>query len=206
MFQKLMGGGGSFSAGGPGKGMQSRLYINVLSQFPQLESFSAFNSRYNHTGLFGIQATCVSSSASSVCQDVVFYPYIVNAKLEVGLAGNCNAPSVVVHNADTYGPDFTSKAVDLAARELLAVAIPGQAILMNLESKKVSSEDIGRQILTYGERKPVEHFLKAIDQLTLKDIVYLAETLISSPLTLASWGDVIRVPSYESVSRKFHSK
>ncbi|KAG6497656.1 hypothetical protein ZIOFF_045560 [Zingiber officinale] len=177
VLQKLMGGGGSFSASGPGKGMQSRLYINVLSQFPQLESFSAFNSIYNQTGLFGIQATC--------------------------------------------GPDFTSKAVDLAARELLAVAIPGQvdqvqldrakgstksAILMNLESKKVSSEDIGRQILTYGERKPVEHFLKAIDQLTLKDIVYLAETIISSPLTLASWGDVIHVPSYESVSRKFHSK
>ncbi|XP_074588352.1 mitochondrial-processing peptidase subunit alpha-like isoform X2 [Curcuma longa] len=177
VLQILLGGGGSFSAGGPGKGMQSRLYINALSQFPQLESFSAFNSIYNHTGLFGIQATS--------------------------------------------GPEFVSKAVDLAARELLAAATPGQveqaqldrakestksAILMNLESKKLASEDIGRQILTYGERKPVEHFLKAIDQLTLKDIASLAEKIISSPLTLASWGNVIHVPSYESVSRKFHTK
>ena len=28
----LLGGGGSFSAGGPGKGMYSRLYTNVLNQ------------------------------------------------------------------------------------------------------------------------------------------------------------------------------
>lgn len=28
----MMGGGGSFSAGGPGKGMYSRLYTNVLNQ------------------------------------------------------------------------------------------------------------------------------------------------------------------------------
>lgn len=177
VLQMLMGGGGSFSAGGPGKGMHSRLYLHVLNQFQQIESFSAFNSIYNHTGIFGIHATT--------------------------------------------GPEFVSKAVDLVARELLAVATPGQvdqvqldrakestksAVLMNLESRAVVSEDIGRQILTYGERKPVQHFLKAVDELTLKDITSLAEKIISSPLTMASWGDVIHVPSYESVSRKFHAK
>lgn len=30
VLQSLLGGGGSFSAGGPGKGMFSRLYVNVL--------------------------------------------------------------------------------------------------------------------------------------------------------------------------------
>ncbi|PIM99064.1 Mitochondrial processing peptidase, alpha subunit [Handroanthus impetiginosus] len=57
VLQMLMGGGGSFSAGGPGKGMYSRLYLRVLNEHPQIQSFSAFNSIYNHTGLFGIQAT-----------------------------------------------------------------------------------------------------------------------------------------------------
>ncbi|KAJ8479633.1 hypothetical protein OPV22_023360 [Ensete ventricosum] len=169
VLQMLMGGGGSFSAGGPGKGMHSRLYLRVLSQFQQIESFSSFNSIYNHTGIFGIHATT--------------------------------------------GPEFVSKAVELAVREMLAVATPGQvdqvqldrakestksAVLMNLESGMVASEDIGRQILTYGERKPVEHFLKAVDELTIKDLTSLAEKIISSPLTMASWGDVIHVPSYES--------
>ncbi|KAJ0964753.1 hypothetical protein J5N97_025891 [Dioscorea zingiberensis] len=172
----LMGGGGSFSAGGPGKGMYSRLYRRVLNEFQQIESFSAFNSVYNNTGIFGIHATT--------------------------------------------GSDFVNKAVDLAARELLAVTSPGQvdqveldrakastksAVLMNLESRMVVSEDIGRQILTYGERKPIEHFLKVVDEVTLKDITSLTEKIISSPLTMASWGDVLHVPSYESVSGKFRS-
>ncbi|KAL2500979.1 putative mitochondrial-proCES [Forsythia ovata] len=123
VLQMLMGGGGSFSAGGPGKGMYSRLYLRVLNEHPQIQSFSAFTSIYNHTGLFGIQAST--------------------------------------------GSDFATNAIDIAVKELIAVATPGEvdqvqldrakqstksAILMNLESRMVASEDIGKQILTYGER------------------------------------------------------
>ncbi|KAK9043870.1 hypothetical protein V6N11_072194 [Hibiscus sabdariffa] len=177
VLQILMGGGGSFSAGGPGKGMYSRLYLHVLNQYQQVQSFSAFNSIYNHTGLFGIQATT--------------------------------------------GSDFVPSAIDVAVKELIAVATPGQveqkeldrakqstksAILMNLESRAVASEDIGKQILTYGERKPVEHFLKVVDEITLKDISSVAEKLLSSNLTMASYGNVINVPRYDSVSSKFKGK
>lgn len=176
VLQMLMGGGGSFSAGGPGKGMHSRLYLCVLNQYQEIHSFSAFNSIYNNTGVFGIHATT--------------------------------------------GSEFVSKAVDIAAEELLAMATPGQieqvqlnrakestksAVLMNLESRMIASEDIGRQILTYGERKPLEHFLKALDEITLKDITSLAQKIISSPLTMASYGDVVNVPSYEYVNSKFHA-
>lgn len=177
LLQLLMGGGGSFSAGGPGKGMHSLLYLNVLNEHQEIQSFSAFNSIFNKTGLFGIYA-CTSS-------------------------------------------DFVPKAVDLAVRELIAVASHGQvskvqlnrakestksAVLMNLESRMIVAEDMGRQILTYGERKPVEQFLKAVDEITLEDITSLASKIISSPLTMASYGDVLNVPSYESVSSKFHAK
>ncbi|CAL4909204.1 unnamed protein product [Urochloa decumbens] len=177
VLQMLMGGGGSFSAGGPGKGMHSRLYLRILTNYPQIESFSAFNSVYNNSGLFGIYAVT--------------------------------------------SPDFSSKAVDLAAGELLEIASPGKvsqeqldrakeatksAVLMNLESRSIASEDIGRQVLTYGERKPIEYFLKTVEEITLNDISSTAKNMMSSPLTMASWGDVMHVPSYESVSRKFHSK
>uniref|UniRef100_A0A0E0PQ60 Mitochondrial-processing peptidase subunit alpha n=1 Tax=Oryza rufipogon TaxID=4529 RepID=A0A0E0PQ60_ORYRU len=177
VLQVLMGGGGSFSTGGPGKGMHSWLYLRVLNNYGQIESFSAFSSIYNNSGLFGIHATT--------------------------------------------NPDFVSSAVDLAARELHEVATPGKvtqeqldrakeatksSVLMDLESRIVASEDIGRQVLTYGERKPIEYFLKTVEEITLNDISSTAKKIISSPLTLASWGDVIHVPSYESVRRKFHSK
>ncbi|KAE9616177.1 putative quinol--cytochrome-c reductase, Mitochondrial processing peptidase [Lupinus albus] len=177
VLQMLMGGGGSFSAGGPGKGMHSRLYLRVLNEYQQIQSFSAFNSIFNNTGLFGIYASTSS--------------------------------------------DFVAKAVDIAAKELIAIASPGlvsqvqldrakkstkSAVLMNLESRVIASEDIGRQVLTYGERKPVELFLKAVDEITLNDITKIAQKIISSPLTMASYGDVLNVPSYESVNRKFHAK
>jgi processing peptidase subunit alpha len=70
----------------------------------------------------------------------------------------------------------------------------------------VASEDIGSQVLTYGERKPIEFFMRVVEETTLNDIASVAKKLISSPLTFASWGDVIHVPSYGSVSSKFHAK
>ncbi|KAJ9547897.1 hypothetical protein OSB04_020440 [Centaurea solstitialis] len=194
VLQMLMGGGGSFSAGGPGKGMYSRLYLRVLNEYPDIHSFSAFNSIYNHTAIFGIQATTSS--------------------------------------------EFASKAIDVAAKELIAVATDGallsddhfclsvtryswtvpnsrpkSAILMNLESRMVASEDIGRQILTYGDRKPVEFFLKAVDEVSAKDIASIAKSLFRLPHDGFSWRyftyifrfmAVTNVPTYDSVSSKFH--
>ncbi|KAL0374438.1 UNVERIFIED_CONTAM: Mitochondrial-processing peptidase subunit alpha [Sesamum radiatum] len=55
-------------------------------------------------------------------------------------------------------------------------------------------------------RKPVEHFLKAVDEVTAQDIAKIAQKLLSSPLTMASYGDVLHLPSYDAVSSRFHSK
>ena len=56
VLQYLLGGGGSFSTGGPGKGMHSRLYTRVLNQLPWVHNCTAFNSIYNSTGLVGAGA------------------------------------------------------------------------------------------------------------------------------------------------------
>jgi processing peptidase subunit alpha len=175
VLQLLLGGGGSFSAGGPGKGMHSRLYLRVLNKNPEITSFSAFNSIFNKTGIFGIYGAT--------------------------------------------SPEFASRAIEIAAEELLRLAIPGQvekievdrakaatksAVLMNLESRAIVSEDIGTQILTYGEREPLEHFLTTVEAITPKDICRLAQKLISTPLTLASFGNVTNVPAYKTLTQMFN--
>lgn len=38
-------------------------------------------------------------------------------------------------------------------------------------------------------RKPVEHFLKTVEEVSLKDITTIAQKIISSPLTMASFGN-----------------
>lgn len=54
----LLGGGNSFSSGGPGKGMHSRLYTRVLNYHHWVHSCSSYSNTFNNTGLFGIQASC----------------------------------------------------------------------------------------------------------------------------------------------------
>ena len=69
VLQLLLGGGGSFSAGGavspivscadtvagPGKGMYSRFYRNVLAQHYEIETAVATNTVYSDAGLFVLQ-------------------------------------------------------------------------------------------------------------------------------------------------------
>lgn len=176
VLQTLLGGGGTYSWGRHGKGLHSSLN-HLANEFDQIRSIAAFKDVHSNTGIFGIHTST----------DAAFVP----------------------------------KAIDLATRELTSLATPGKvdqtqldrakataksAILMNLESKASATEDMGRQILAFGERKPVEHLLKAVDGVTLKDITALAEKIISSPLTMASHGNVLNVPTYDSVSGKFRSK
>ena len=52
VLNSLMGGGGSFSAGGPGKGMYTQIYVNVLTQNHWVYSALAQNHAYSDTGIF----------------------------------------------------------------------------------------------------------------------------------------------------------
>jgi predicted Zn-dependent peptidase len=62
----LLGGGASFSSGGPGKGMHSRLYTRVLNAHAWAHSCAAFSSAFNDTGLVGIQASCEPGRAAQM--------------------------------------------------------------------------------------------------------------------------------------------
>ena len=66
-----MGGGGSFSAGGPGKGMYTRLYTNVLNRYHWLYSATAYNHTYIDTGLFCIHASATPSHVREMTEVIV---------------------------------------------------------------------------------------------------------------------------------------
>lgn len=51
VLNSMMGGGTSFSAGGPGKGMYSRLYQNILNKYGNVHAASVFNAFYKDTGV-----------------------------------------------------------------------------------------------------------------------------------------------------------
>ncbi|XP_014214456.1 mitochondrial-processing peptidase subunit alpha [Copidosoma floridanum] len=71
VLNMMMGGGGSFSAGGPGKGMYTRLYTNVLNRYHWLYSATAYNHSYTDTGLFCIHASSTPSHVKEMAEVIV---------------------------------------------------------------------------------------------------------------------------------------
>ncbi|XP_034934529.1 mitochondrial-processing peptidase subunit alpha [Chelonus insularis] len=71
VLNMMMGGGGSFSAGGPGKGMYTRLYTNVLNRYHWLYSATAYNHAYIDTGLFCIHASSTPSYVKEMVEVIV---------------------------------------------------------------------------------------------------------------------------------------
>ncbi|KAJ7969509.1 mitochondrial-processing peptidase subunit alpha-like [Quillaja saponaria] len=122
------------------------------------------------------------------------------------------------------GSDFVSRAIDIAANTV----IPGEvtARLRQRANKVCNCDEFGLLLVSrqFSVRtlqhvvlftplrnfsvvgKPMDHFLKAADEVTVKDIASISQKLFSSPLTVASYGDVLYVPSSDAVGRKFHSK
>ncbi|GKT95747.1 putative mitochondrial-processing peptidase subunit alpha [Colletotrichum tofieldiae] len=143
-LQTLLGGGGSFSAGGPGKGMYSRLYTNVLNQHGWVESCVAFNHSYTDSGLFGISASCIPGRTASML-DVM-----------------CRELRALT--LDTGFSALKAGEVNRAKNQLRS------SLLMNLESRMVELEDLGRQVQVHGRKIPVTDMCRKIEALTVEDL------------------------------------
>ncbi|KAF7958000.1 hypothetical protein EAE96_003567 [Botrytis aclada] len=143
-LQTLLGGGGSFSAGGPGKGMYSRLYTNVLNQHGWVESCMAFNHSYTDSGLFGISSSCspgyVKNMLDVMCRE------LQSLTLDSGFSS------------------LQTAEVNRAKNQLRS------SLLMNLESRMVELEDLGRQVQVHGRKVGVREMCKKIEELTVKDL------------------------------------
>jgi processing peptidase subunit alpha len=112
----LLGGGDSFSAGGPGKGMYSRLYREVLNQHYWVESCSAFTHIHSDVGMLGIFGTAAPDKGYDMAQ-------------------------VIINQMQRIASEPVSE-VDLSrARNQLK-----SSVLMNLETRSILFEDIGRQV------------------------------------------------------------
>lgn len=180
-LQTLLGGGGSFSAGGPGKGMYSRLYTNVLNQHAWVESCVAFNHSYTDSGLFGISSSC--------------------------------SPGHVVNMLDVMCRELQALTLDTGFAALQTVEVNRaknqlrSSLLMNLESRMVELEDLGRQVQVHGRKVGVREMCKKIDELTVKDLRRVARIVVSGLADNAGKGSgaptvVLQEGEEEGVTRK----
>lgn len=68
VLQMMMGGGRFFSAGGPGKGMYSRLYERVMNRHAFVDSATCFNAIFTDSSLFGIYGTADSKAVGDLTE------------------------------------------------------------------------------------------------------------------------------------------
>ncbi|EPQ30460.1 uncharacterized protein PFL1_01986 [Pseudozyma flocculosa PF-1] len=153
-LQILLGGGGSFSAGGPGKGMYSRLYTNVLNQHHAVDYCAAFHHCYADSGLFGIAASVHPSFNGSIV-------HVIARELELCTSG-------------LYQGSVTAAELARAKNQLKS------SLVMALESRLVEVEDLGRQIQAHGKKVSVEEMCERIDRVDL-EVLHRVATRVLRP-------------------------
>jgi len=170
VLSMLMGGGGSFSAGGPGKGMYSRLYTNVLNHHHWMYSATAFNHAYGDAGVF-----CINASAPP------------------DMLGELTQIILTEFNKLTQSGMVRDDELARAKKQLTSM------LLMNLESRPVIFEDVARQVLAQGKREPPHHYIEKINAVTMGDIKKVAEKMLSSKPAVAAIGTLKNLPEFNDI-------
>ncbi|GMM40909.1 hypothetical protein FOG50_03021 [Hanseniaspora uvarum] len=172
VLQSVLGGGSSFSSGGPGKGLYSRLYTQVLGRYGWVDHCSAFNYSYKETGLLGMICS-VENNATPVVGELLAQQFY-----------NLCVP--YTNKGPNSNPDgITDEQVQRAKVQLKS------SLLMGLESKIVELEDMGRQVCMLGYRVPIDEMLKNVEKVTLEDCVAVSQKLFvhGKGPTIAMQGD-----------------
>ncbi|RKP19880.1 LuxS/MPP-like metallohydrolase [Rozella allomycis CSF55] len=155
---QILGGGSSFSAGGPGKGMFTRLYHEVLSVYWFMESAFSQSFAYKDSSLFTIFGSSEPRTLPNVAG--ILADSIIN--LDRGIT-----------------PEELQRAKNMIKSN----------VLMNVESRTVQVEDIGRQVMTYGSRMLAKDLMKSVDEIYIHDISRIKEYMLSHPVTLVTTGN-----------------
>ena len=169
----LLGGGSAFSAGGPGKGMYSRLYREVLNTYSWVEAANAFSAQLYDCGLVGIYGAAPPDHAGS----------LVNV-LSTHLLRLTEAPV---------------RAAELSrARNQLA-----SSVMMNLETRALLCEDIGRQFLSHGKRLDPTKLCERIQAVTPEDVTRVMRAALAFPPSFAAVGPGASLPDAAAIAGYF---
>lgn len=136
VLQVLLGGGDSFSAGGPGKGMYSHFYARVLNRYHWVDKIQAQIFPYATSGLFGIHCAVPPNGIAWM--------------LEV-IAGELQS---------ILQKGISDEELERAKNQLRV------QVMMNLEGRIVALEDIGRQVQVKGFRTHPWEMSEKVDAVT----------------------------------------
>lgn len=176
VMNMLLGGGGSFSAGGPGKGMFTRLFTNVLNVYYWINSCSAHNQSYEDSGIFYIQ----SSSEPEQLHELVHIVIEEFKRVAYGRIGQ--------------------QELARAKKQLTSM------LLINLEVRPVVFEDIARQVLSTGQRRQPCELIEKIERVSEDNLRQAAQKMLGKTPAVSCLGDLTKMPSFDHIRSKITMK
>lgn len=196
----MMGGGGSFSAGGPGKGMYTRLYTNIMNQFHWIYSATATNHSYADSGLFCIHVSAQPQHIGNA----------VRVILREMVAMATPPGTEELRRAKTQLQSMLL--MNLEARPVVFEDI-GRQVLASGHRK--NPEHYIQQIggwcsvaAAHCESSLYSFFcccfsgiFAFIEQVTADDIVRVAKRLLSSPPSIAARGNIRELPPIAEIQK-----
>jgi mitochondrial-processing peptidase subunit beta len=149
-----------------GKNASSNLALKAAST-GIAESFMAFNTNYNDTGLFGVYATCKPDQAN-----------------DLGW--------LVVNETTRLCYEVSEDALQRAKNQLKAALLHTAT-----DNTTSTAEDIGRQLLVYGRRIPKEEMFARVDAVTTETVKQVAARfLYDGEVAISALGETYFLPEY----------
>lgn len=173
VLSALMGGGGAFSAGGPGKGMYSRLYTRVLNRFHYVSRCEFVHMAYNHTGLVGVLVSGDSAHAADL-------------------------PMIAADEIAAAAAQLSKEEVDrakAAAASNIKMFLESRAVITEDMGRSILSP--------WGRRLQLAEALDVIHKCTPESLQAELAKFAKTPLTLAVAGNVGAMPKHATVAKKF---
>ncbi|ODM96749.1 Mitochondrial-processing peptidase subunit alpha [Orchesella cincta] len=118
-----------------------------------------------------------------------------------GCSASTRVPPEYLGNlTETLMQEFHNMSEPVDSNELERAKCQLQSmLLMNLESRPVLFEDIGRQVLAHGHYVSPAEYIKLIDKVTPDDIRDLAQRMLKSRPSLAALGSLDRLPNINDI-------
>ncbi|GBO14902.1 Mitochondrial-processing peptidase subunit alpha [Araneus ventricosus] len=116
-------------------------------------------------------------------------------------------PSQLRELVDIIVSEFKNLTSQISRPELERAKTQLQSVLlMNLESRPVMFEDIGRQVLATGSRKEPEYFIQEIAKITADDIHSISTKMLKTKASVAALGDLKQLPSLKEINANLYGK
>jgi processing peptidase subunit beta len=170
IMQQLLGGWNK--SAGAGANMASPLAQTVAAN-NLCNSYTAFNTNYHDTGLFGVIAT---AEKGGHIDDLAW---------------------AIMHEVTKLVYEVSEEDVTRARNQLKS------SILFSIDGSGAVAEDIGRGLLVHGRRVPKAEIFARLDAVTAETIKAVAERVIyDQDVAIAAMGDVQNLPDYNWFRRR----